>query len=143
MEPMPFAQMMQLMAAVKAAFPKWDSRFLGAEVQEDGTYKVRTQQALGRMMGDFKPPMADMPPILLKDAPKSWKAGMGVVLPVEVGTYTVDAAGKVVSVAYDGTVDAKYGGGTQETSADFGAIWNKKGDGSDVGFAALYKIAGF
>ena len=30
----------------------------------------------------------------LKDAPKSWKAGMGVVLPVEVGTYTVDAAGK-------------------------------------------------
>ena len=138
-EPMPLEKMLSVLAAVKVAWPKWESRFLGAEKTETGTYKVKTQQALGPMVRDFTPGNG-FPDLPLKTVPKEWKT-TGFTLPVEVGTYKLNG-NKVVSASYDGTIDLAYGGGTQQTSAEFAAIWNQKGDGSDVGFAALYALGG-
>ena len=133
---------MGLVPGIKSAFPDWESRFLGAEKQEDGTWKVKTQQYVGKMVADFKPggPLPDLP---LDKAPDSWKTGTGLTIPVEVGTYTLTKDGsKVLSGTYDGSVDDSYGGGTQATSPDVAAIWNKKGDQSDCGFGAMYQLAG-
>jgi len=132
---------MTMIPAMKTSFPDWEPRFLGAEKQEDGTWKVKTQQAMGKMVADFKPggPLPDIP---LSAAPKSWTTGTGEVFPVEVGTYTLAEDGKVLSGAYDGTIDESYGGGSQETSPDVAAIWNKKGDQSDCGFGAMYQLVG-
>ena len=94
-----------ILDAAKKAWPDWEPRFLGAEKQEDGTWKVKTQQAIGRMKADFKPG-GPLPDLLLKDAPESWTTGLGSVLPVEVGTYIMSADGsKVLSGAYMGTID--------------------------------------
>ena len=108
-EPMPLEQMLSVLAAVKVAWPKWESRFLGAEERlplglrllgaektEIGTYKVKTQQALGPMVRDFTPGNG-FPDLPLKTVPKEWKT-TGFTLPVEVGTYTL-AGNKVVSAS--------------------------------------------
>lgn len=140
--PMPIDAFLGMIPAMSVSFPNWEARFLGAEKQEDGTWKVKTQQAVGQMVADLKlgGPFPDLP---LDKAPASWKMGTGATFPVEVGTYKLSEDGtKVLSGSYDGTVDDSYGGGTQETSAEVKAIWNKKGDQSDCGFGAMFQIAG-
>merc|ERR1711991_837469 len=127
--------------SMNAAWESWDSRFLGAEKQEDGTWKVKTQQAIGKMVADFKPG-GFLPDLPVSKAPESWRK-IGCTFPVEVGTYTMSEDGtKVLKATYDGTIDASYTGGSQETSAEVAAIWNKKGDQSDTGFGCMYQLAG-
>ena len=139
--PMPIEAFMGMIDSMNAAWPDWDSRFLGAEKQENGTWKVKTQQSVGKMVADFKPggPLPNLP---LSKAPASWKS-VGCTFPVEVGTYTMSEDGtKVLKATYDGTFDASYAGGSQETSPEVAAIWNKKGDQSDTGFGCMYQLAG-
>lgn len=140
--PMPIDAFLGMMPAMTVSFPNWESRFLGAEKQEDGTWKVKTQQAVGPMVADLKlgGPFPDLP---LDKVPASWKTGTGATFPVEVGTYKLSEDGtKVLSGTYDGTIDESYGGGSQEMSAEVKKIWNKKGDQSDCGFGCMFQIAG-
>jgi len=139
--PMPIEAFLGMVDPMNAAWESWDSRFLGAEKQEDGTWKVKTQQAIGKMVADFKPggPLPDLP---VSKVPESWKT-IGCTFPVEVGTYTMSEDGtKVLKATYDGTFDASYSGGSQETSPEVAAVWNKKGDQSDTGFGCMYGLAG-
>ena len=133
--PMPIADLAGMMAGTKTAFPKWVSKCFGVSKNEDGTYTVLTQQVIGPMEADF-PAMGPFPAVALASVPEVMK--MNLAFPVEVGTYRI-ADGKIANGTYAGlTKDVPEAGVTPEVSA----IWNKKGDLSDVGFGAVFTLMG-
>ena len=133
--PMGLPMMLGMIGQVKEAFPQWESLVQFVELQDDGTCIVGTQQVSGPMTADM-PAMGPFPEVKLETAPELAKKG--VVFPVEVGRFSFNAAGdKVQNGAYFG--DYRLGVG-REPTPEVLAMWNKKGDLSDVGFGALYQV---
>lgn len=133
--PMGLPMMMGMIEVTKGAFPQWKSEVVFVEEQHDGTCIVGTQQISGPMTGDMAA-MGPFPEVKLDGAPALAKAG--VVFPVEVGRYTLTPEGdKVQCATYFGEVRPGCG---REPTPEVLAMWNKKGDLSDVGFGALYQV---
>jgi hypothetical protein len=133
--PMGLPMMMGMVKVMTGAFPQWESLVHFVEEQDDGTTIVGTQQISGPMTADM-PAMGPFPAVALATAPELAKKG--VVFPVEVGRYTFNLAGdKVQNGAYFGEYRLGVG---REPTPEVLAMWNKKGDLSDVGFGALYQV---
>jgi hypothetical protein len=133
--PMALPMMLGMVDVVKGAFPQWEALVHFVELQGDGTCIVGTQQCSGPMVADM-PAMGPFPEVKLETAPELAKKG--VVFPVEVGRYTFNVAGdKVQNGAYFGEYRLGVG---REPTPEVLAMWNKKGDLSDVGFGALYQV---
>ena len=135
--PMPIGQFLGMCAGTKSAFPNWTSVCHGAKRNKDGSYTILTQQCIGPMEADF-PAMGPLPAVALSSVPEIMKQDLK--LPVEVGTYRLSADGtKIASGTYAGKTKEVSGSGV---TPEIAAIWNKKGDLSDVGFGALFKLMG-
>ena len=137
--PTPIKEMMGMMEACRGPWPDWVSKFHGATKNADGTYSVLTQQCLGPMKGDF-PAMGPFPFVALDSVPEVLKTE-DLACPVEVGTFTLNEdKTKVVSAAY--SIDSHKNSMPGMASPSVEAVWGKKGDGSDVGFGALFTLMG-
>jgi len=80
-----------------------------------------------------------VPPVAFDKVPEIMKTEC-LANPVEVGTYTI-VDGKVKCAAY--AIDSDKGHAmTGKGSPAVEAAWGKKGDGSDVGFGAYFKLMG-
>jgi hypothetical protein len=133
--PMSIPALQGMMARAYVAFPDWRSMVHSVAKSADGTYEVLTQQLIGAMRADL-PAMGQFPAVALADAPPLMQQELK--LPVEVGTYTV-VGGKITRGVYSGTTRTVEG---VVVSPEVRAIWNKKGDLSDVGFGCLYQMLG-
>ena len=141
--PMPVTDMMNLLNGVHTAFPNWKPVCHGVtkdkKDKEGLTFTVLTQQCTGAMEADL-PALGPFPAVPLDSVPDIMKTD--IKFPVEVGTYTVRMDGDTLKIS-NGT----YAGATKKIAKsnpteEIDKMWNKKGDLSDVGFGALFKIMG-
>lgn len=138
---MPMAMLLAIIDAMKdGPFPGWKSLFLGATKNEDGTYRVLTQQMPGPMTADFPAvgPLSHVEFTLVSELVKT----EDLKNPVEWGTFALNEdKTKVADVAYTLTSHLQTGmEGKGSESVE--AIWGKAGDGSDVSFSAHFKLMG-
>ena len=129
-----------MMAGMKTTWPGWESKYWGATKNADGTYTVLTQQCLGPMKADF-PAMGPFPEVKLDSVPEICKTE-DLANPVEKGTITLsEDKTKVAKLSYE--IDSHLDTGMLgKGSPSIEAIWGKAGNGSDVGFGALFTAAG-
>jgi hypothetical protein len=85
------------------------------------------------MQGNM-PAFGPFPEVTLDQVPE-WMKTEDMTLPVEIGTYTLNAENKIVLGAGDGLTVP--GGKPNPKLAE---VWNKKGDKSDVGFGVLMTV---
>jgi hypothetical protein len=92
-------------------FPHWKWTNYSVEELEDGRVKVGSQQSTGKLVKDI-PAIEPFPAVTLAEVPPDslLLTDAGAVLPVEIGYYTFDGAGKVSKIEYAGELDEKVEG---------------------------------
>ena len=84
-------------------FPNWKWTNYFVEELEDGRMKIGSQQSTGMLVKDM-PAVGPFPEVKLSEVPEDslLLTEAGAVLPIEIGYYTFNDAGKVTKIEYDG-----------------------------------------
>lgn len=104
---LPMAAFAGMCLGYKMAFPDWTPKVFAFTKNEDGTYRVETQQCAGMLKASV-PAIGPFPAVQYRTTPPMAKL-KPLILPTEIGTYTFAEDGRIQKAAYTGAIGEERG----------------------------------